>query len=90
MLNQRRSYRKKEPRKYPQEHPGTSEISTPPKIAVGTHFHAQHGTKTIPVFLSADGEASWLLLPRLVSLLSASTVEPENTHSCIVKVTGQV
>ena len=34
--------------------PGASEISTPPEIAVTTHFHAQHGTKTTPVFLSAD------------------------------------
>ena len=68
----------------------TSEIFTPPKIAVGTHFHAQHGTKTIPVFLPADGDASWLLLPSLVSLLSDSTLQPENTYSCILKVTGPV
>ena len=27
----------------------------------------EHGTKTIPVFLPADGEASWLLLPSSVS-----------------------
>ena len=39
-------------------HPGTSEISKQPEIAVGTHFHAQHGTKAILVFLPADGEAS--------------------------------
>ena len=50
----------------------------------------EHGNKTIPVFLSAYGEASWLLLPSLVSLLSGSTVQPENTYSCILKVTGQV
>ena len=50
----------------------------------------EHGTKTTPVFLPADGEASWLLLPSLVSLLSDSTVQPENTYSCILKVTGQV
>ena len=70
--------------------PGTSEISTPPEIAVGTHFHARHGTKTIPVFLPADGEASWSLLPSSVSLLSGGTVQPENTYSCILKVKGQV
>ena len=71
-------------------HPGTSEISTPPEIAVGTHFHARHGTKTIPVFLPADGEASWSLLPSSVSLLSGSTVQPENTYSHILRVAGQV
>ena len=32
----------------------------------------EHGTKTTPVFLPADGETSWLLLPNLVSLLSGS------------------
>ena len=71
-------------------YPGTLEISTSPEIGVGTHFHVQHGTKTILVFLHADGEASWLLLPSLVSLLSGGTVQPENTYSCILKVTGQV
>ena len=48
---------------------GTRKISAPPEIAVGTHFDAQHGTKTTPVFLPADGEASWSLLPSLISLL---------------------
>ena len=50
----------------------------------------KHDTKTTPVFLPADGEASWLLLPSSVSLLSGGTVQPENTYSCILKVTGQV
>ena len=50
----------------------------------------KHVTKTAPVFLLADGEASWLLLLSLVSLLSGSTVQPENTYSNILKVTGQV
>ena len=71
-------------------HSGISEISTPPEIAVRTHFHAWHGTKTILIFIPADGETSWLILPSLVSLLSGSTVQPENTYSCILKVTGQV
>ena len=71
-------------------HPGTSEISTSPEIAVVTHFHAQHDARTIAVFLPADGEASWSLLPSSVSLLSGGTVQPENTYSCILKVTGQV
>ena len=60
------------------------------EIPVGTHFHSQHGTKTIPVFLLADGDISWSLLPSSVSLLSGGTTQPENTYSCILKVTGQV
>ena len=50
----------------------------------------EHGTKTTAVFYSADGEASWLLLPSSGSLLSGGTVQPENTYSRILKVTGQV
>ena len=50
----------------------------------------EHGTKTTPVFLSADGEGSWSLLPSSVSLLSGGTVRPKNNYSCILKVTGQV
>ena len=50
----------------------------------------KHGTKSTTVFLPADGEASWLLLPTSVSLLSGGTVQPENTYSRILKVTGQV
>ena len=50
----------------------------------------RHIAKTIPVFLTADGEASWLLFSSSLSLLSDSTVQPENTNSCILKVTGQV
>ena len=36
-------------------------------------------TKTTPVFLPADGEASWSLLPSSVSLLLDSTVPPLST-----------
>ena len=50
----------------------------------------EHGTKTTPVFLPADGEASWLLLPSSVSLPSGNTVQPENNYSCILTVAGQV
>ena len=50
----------------------------------------EHGTKTTPVFLPADGEASWLLLPSSVSLLSGGIVQPENTYSSILNATGQV
>ena len=48
----------------------------------------KHGTKAT-VFLSADAESSWLLLPILASLLSGGIVQPENTYSCILKVRGQ-
>ena len=50
----------------------------------------EHGTKTTPLFLPAHGEASWLLLPSSVSLLSGGTVQPENTYSHILKVTGWI
>ena len=50
----------------------------------------EHRTKTTTVFLPADGAASWSLLPSSVSLLSGSMVQPENTYSRILKVTGQV
>ena len=50
----------------------------------------EHGTKTTLVFLPSDGEASWSLLPSSVFLLSGGTVQPQNTYSCILKVTGQV
>ena len=50
----------------------------------------EHGTKTTPVSLPADGEASWSLLTSSVSLLSGGTVKPESTYSSILKVTGQV
>ena len=35
-------------------------------------------------------EASWSLLPSLVSLVAGSTVQPENTYSCILKVSGHI
>ena len=50
----------------------------------------EYGTKTNLVFLPADGEASWSLLPSSVSFLSGGRVQPENTYSHILKVTGQV
>ena len=57
------------------------------KINVGTHFYVQHNTKTIPVFLPADGTASWY---SSVYFPSVDTVQPENIYSCILKVVGQV
>ena len=50
----------------------------------------KHGTKTTPVFLPADREASWSLLLGSVSLLSDGKVQPENSYSSNLKVTGQV
>ena len=52
----------------------------PQEIAIGTHFHVGHGTKTTPVLLNANGEATWSLLPSLISLLSGCTVQPENAY----------
>ena len=49
----------------------------------------EHSTKTTLVFLPADGEASWSLLSSLVSILSGSTLQPENIYPCILKVAGQ-
>ena len=49
-------------------HPGTSEISTSLEIAARSHFYAQHGTKTTPVFLPDGGKASRSLLPSSISL----------------------
>ena len=46
----------------------------------------KHDTKTTPIFLPADGEVSWSLLPSLVSLLSDGTGD----RSGILKVTCQV
>ena len=48
------------------------------------------GPKTIPVFLVADGDASWLLLSSSLSIIPGGTVQPENTYSCIPKVTSHV
>ena len=45
-------------------------------------------TKTTLLFLTADGEAD--PLSSSVSLLLGSTVQPENTYSCVLKVTGLV
>ena len=50
----------------------------------------EHGTRNTSIFLPADGEVSWSLLPSSISLLSVGTVQPENTYCCILKVTGQV
>ena len=47
-------------------------------------------TKAILVFLPAHGETFWWLLPTLVSLLSSSSMQPENTYFCILKVTDQI
>ena len=50
----------------------------------------KHGTQTTPIFLFADGEASWLLLSSSISLLSGGTMQPEKTYPHILKVTGVV
>ena len=50
----------------------------------------EHSTISTTVFLPADGDASWLLLPSSVSLLSGGIVQPENAYSYILKVTRQI
>ena len=63
---------------------------TPGNIYITRNNYAQQGTKTTLLFLPTTGEASWLLLPNSITLLSGSTVPPKNTYSSILKVTGQV
>ena len=46
-------------------------VSTALEIAVGTQFHAQ-------LITEPDWEASWLLLPSSVSLISGAIVQPKN------------
>ena len=67
--------------------PGTFQISTPLEIAGGTQLHE---TKTTPLFLNVNGEASWSLLSSLISLLSGGKMQPEKSYCCILKVTGQI
>ena len=64
--------------------------TTPGRDTIQTHFHVQHDTKTTIKVLPAEREASWWLLPSLVSLLLGGKVQPENSYSCILRVTGQV
>ena len=40
----------------------------------------EHGTKTTPGFLPADGEASWSLLESSVSLLSGGRLSATRKH----------
>ena len=69
-------------------HPWTSEIFTALGIAVGTHSHTLHDTKTTPAFFK---DWRWNLLVATSKFsLSGGTVQPENTYSCILKVAGQV
>ena len=52
----------------------TFENSPRLSLAVETHFHVEHGNETVSVFLPADGKASHLLLPSLVSSISDDMV----------------
>ena len=40
------------------KHSHSTKLEQIPQMAVGTDFHAQHGTETILVFLPADGEVA--------------------------------
>ena len=64
---------------------GSLGIFTPLEIVLVTPFHVWRSTKTTLVFLPNDGEASYM-----VSLLSYSIMQPENTYSCFPKLTGRV
>ena len=48
----------------------------------------EHDTKTSLVFLLADGEASWLLLPSSVYLLPGGTRQPEK-KTFLFRISGQ-
>ena len=48
------------------------------------------GPETTSGFLVNDGEASWLLLLSSFFIIPGRTLQPENTYSCILKVTGHV
>ena len=71
-------------------HKETSGIFTPMQVTVGTCFHTGHGTKTTPISIFDNEEASCSVVPNSVSLLSRGTVQPEKTYSCILKVPGLV
>lgn len=51
---------------------------TPKDLSVVKQLRSQDGYKTFPAFSSVEGEASSLLLPISESLLSSSTMQPEN------------
>ena len=65
-------------------------MSAQPEVTIGTHPNAGHSIKKVPLFLTADGEASRSVYPSLVSLLSSCTAQPENTYFCIHMVTSQI
>ena len=68
----------------------TSIFATLEKVIV-THFYAQHSTKSIPIFLPADGEASCFLLPSTDFVASSNTTQPENTfHVSSCKSRGRI
>ena len=68
----------------------TSIFATLEKVIV-THFYAQHSTKSIPIFLPADGEASCFLLPSTDFVASSKTTQPENTfHVSSCKSRGRI
>ena len=41
--------------------------------------------KLISVFLPTNTEASWLLFPSSISLLSGCNMQPKNTYLCILR-----
>ena len=53
----------------------TLQISTQQEIAIGTHFHGRHDTKTTPVFLPAYGEPLSCYFQVIVTIRRHSTTE---------------
>ena len=71
-------------------YPGTSEISTPPEIAVRTHFHARTWLQNYPSIFTCWWRSLLVTTSKFSLSLSGGALQPENTCSSILKVTGQV
>ena len=71
-------------------HPGTSEISTKPEIAVGMHFHVQTWHENYPSIFTCWWRNLLVATSKFGLLTIRQPSAPENTYSHILKVTGQV
>ena len=72
------------------ELPGRLEKSLPPEIAVAMHFHVRTCHLNYPGIFTCWWRNLLVATSKFGALLSGSTVQPENTYSCILKVTSQV
>ena len=71
-------------------HSGTSQVSTPPELAIGTHFHVQHITKTTQYLYMKMEKPLGKYFPSSVFLLLGGTMQIVNTYPCVLKLIGQV